>query len=47
MSLVMNVADHVVVLDAGAVIASGTPAEVQSNTRVMEAYLGQNANAAD
>jgi branched-chain amino acid transport system ATP-binding protein len=46
MSLVMNVADHVVVLETGAVIASGTPAEIQSNARVIEAYLGRDADAA-
>ena len=40
MSLVMDVADAVVVLDAGAVLACGTPAEIQRNARVIEAYIG-------
>jgi branched-chain amino acid transport system ATP-binding protein len=43
MSLVMGVADQVIVLDAGTVVASGTPAEIQRNPRVIEAYVGQEA----
>jgi ABC-type branched-subunit amino acid transport system ATPase component/ABC-type branched-subunit amino acid transport system permease subunit len=40
MTLVMGISDHVVVLDAGTVIAHGTPAEVRHNPRVLKAYLG-------
>jgi branched-chain amino acid transport system ATP-binding protein len=45
MALVMGVADHVVVLEAGTVIAAGRPTEIQNNQRVIEAYLGREADA--
>jgi branched-chain amino acid transport system ATP-binding protein len=45
MSLVMNLCQRLVVLDFGEAIAQGTPAEIQSNARVLEAYLGKVATA--
>jgi ABC-type branched-subunit amino acid transport system ATPase component len=41
MRLIMEVADRVVVLNHGQVIATGTPEQVQSNPEVVEAYLGR------
>ena len=40
MSLVMDVSDHIVVLDGGELLSAGLPAEIQQDAAVRDAYLG-------
>jgi branched-chain amino acid transport system ATP-binding protein len=41
MDLIMSIADRIVMIDQGRMLATGTPAEIQRDAKVREAYLGR------
>jgi branched-chain amino acid transport system ATP-binding protein len=43
MSVVMDISDHILVLDYGRLLAQGTPEAVRTHPDVIRAYLGEDA----